>query len=343
MSKGVIFDKKNILIIGGAGFVGSHLCDELVKSNKVICLDNFLTGRQSNISHLLQSQDFIFINHDIINSLDLVKQPELSGFKIEFQGLQEIYFLASPTSPQDYQKYPLETLLVNSVGLRHALDLAVKYQSKFFYASSPAVYGQTQKIKAVKEDYLGAVNQLGLRACFEEAKRFGETLVNNYRLRHGLNTKIARIANCYGPRLRLADGRMIPEIIRLALKNEAIIIYGDKNSHGSYFFISDLIKGITKLMESGENGPMNLGSEWKNKFAEIAQKIIAISGSKSEIKFAPVGELMSTQPLVDIDLAKAKLGWFPVVLLDEGLTKTIDYLSAQQGILAADEFSEKVL
>ena len=330
--KRAIFDKKNILIIGGAGFVGSHLCDELVQVDKVICIDNFLTGSEENISHLLENPNFKFINHDIVNLIDLEKQSELRNFKVEFQGVQEIYYLASPASPKAYTKLPIESLLDNSVGLRNALDLAVKYKAQFFYASSSTVYGDTSDKKIVKEDYFGPQDHLAVRAVFSEAKRFGETLVQSYRLKYDLDAKIARIFNCYGPRLKLSDGRMIPEMIRQAISGEDITVYGDEKSFGSYFYISDLIKVITKLMHSPEFGPVNLASDWKNTYSEIAQKIIAITKAPVKIKYEKPLDYMGEQSIADITLAKEALGWFPVVLLDEGLKKTIDYLSAQKDI-----------
>lgn len=330
--KRAIFDKKNILIVGGAGFIGSHLCDELVKEDKVICIDNFLTGAEANISHLLENQNFKFINHDIVNVIDLEKQSELMDFKVEFQGVQEIYFLASPASPKAYTKLPVESLLVNSVGLRNALDLAVKYNAQFFYASSSTVYGDTSGHKMIKENFVGLVDHLSTRAVFSEAKRFGETLVQAYRLKFDLDAKIARIFNCYGPRLKLDDGRMIPEMIREAINGEDITVYGDKDSFGSYFFINDLIKVITKMMRSPEFGPVNLASDWKNTYAEIAQKIISITKAPVKIKYEKPLDIMGEQPIADITIAKESLAWFPVVLLDEGLKKTIDYLSAQKDI-----------
>jgi len=333
--KRAIFDKKNILIVGGAGFIGSHLCDDLVKANKVICLDNFITGADGNIFHLHANPNFKFINHDIINPIDLEKQAELSDFKIEFQGLQEIYYLASPASPRAYSRYPIETLLVNSVGVRNCLDLAVKYKASFLYASSAAVYGDTAAAKSVAETFVGPSDQLGPRACYSEAKRFGEALVNNYRLKYDLNTKIVRIFNCYGPRLMLSDGRMIPELIKEAVENREIVIYGDQQSAGSYLFISDLIRALVKMMESGEAGPVNLASQWRNTFAEVAQAVIKLTNSQSAIRFDQGDAYLAPQPQADITLAKEKLGWFPIILLEDGLKKTIDYLSAQEGLREA--------
>lgn len=339
MAKKAIFDKKNILVVGGAGFIGSHLCDELIKDNKVICLDNFLTGQKGHIDHLLQNPDFEFINHDMVNPINLDDYPNLDVFKIEFQGLQEIYFLASPASPQAYKQYPIETMLVNSIGLKNCLEMAIKYKSKLLYASSSAVYGEVEGGNLVKEDYVGKVNQLDGRACFAESKRFGEAMVNNYRLKFDLDTKIARIFNCYGPRMELNDGRMIPEIVKAAVTGKDVVIFGDENSAGGYCYVDDLVKGLTKMMSSGEFGPINFGSDWKNSFSEIAEKVIDLAKSKSKIEYQAQQDLMALQPLPDISLVKEKLGWFPIILLDEGLKHTVDYLSAQRDILIPEELN----
>jgi len=333
MSKTAIFDKKNILIIGGAGFVGSHLCDELVKTAKVVCLDNFLTGDEDNISHLYQDPNFEFINHDIVEPIALEERPALANFKVEFQGIQEIYFLASPTSPKAYNANPIKTLLINSIGLKNALDMAVKYKAKLLYGSSPAVYGDKAGTDLIKEDFVGAVDHLGVRARYAEAVRFGETLVDNYRQKHDLDTKILRISNCYGPRMSLEDGRMIPEMIKSAVSNKPITIYGDEKSQGAYFYILDLVKILTNMMDSAEAGPLNAGSDWKVKMSEVAEKIVQISSSKSAIEYKPLESTMASQIYVNVASAKEKLGWFPIVLLDEGLKNTIDYLSAQRGVL----------
>lgn len=330
--KKAIFDKKNIMVVGGAGFVGSHLCEELLKSSKIICVDNFITGDNANIAQLLQNPDFHFINHDIINPLDLESLLELESFRIPFQGVQEIYFLASPTSPSSYVKYPVETLQVNSVGLRNALDIAVKYESKLLFASSPIVYGTGTAEMPIKESYVGPVDQLGPRSAYAEAKRFGETLVNNYHLKYNLDTKIARIFNCYGTRLSLTDGRIIPELIRLAMANQDITVYGKETDTAAYFFIDDLVRGLIKSMDHEDNSPVNLASEWKITLKELADKIKALTKSESMIVFKDLPAHFDRQPLASISKAKENLGWFPIVLIDEGLQKTIDYLSAQQGI-----------
>ena len=333
MSDRAIFDKKNILVIGGAGFIGSHLCDELVKEAKVICLDNFLTSSDANIAHLHQNPSFEFINHDINVPIELEKRPELRDFKIEFQGLQEIYFLASPTSPKFYDNYPIETMMVNSLGLNNALQLAVKYKAKIIYTSSPAVYGELDTNKRIKEDYIGMVNQLSPRAVYAEAKRFGETLVNNYRLRLDIDAKIVRIFNCYGPKMSLDDGRMMPELVRSALNNKDLVVFGKANDTGSYLYISDLIQALMAVVNSGEAGPLNIASDAKYKFSEVATKIVKLTESRSAITYHDRGSLMAPQFLADISEVKEKLGWFPITLLDQGLKAIIDYLSAQKGVL----------
>lgn len=333
MSNRAIFDKKNILVIGGAGFIGSHLCDELIKESKVICLDNFLTGSDSNIEHLHQNPNFEFINHDINIPIELEKRPELRDFKIEFQGLQEIYFLATPASPKFYDNYPVETMMVNSLGLNNALQLAVKYKAKIIYLSSPAVYGDLETSKRVKEDYIGPVDHLGPRAVYSEAKRFGETLVNNYRLRFDIDAKIVRVFNCYGPKMRLDDGRMIPELVKSALNNKDLVVFGKATDAASYLYISDLIQALVSVSNSGESGPLNLASDAKYKFSEVADKIIKLTQSRSAITYHDRESLMAPQFLADISQVKEKLGWFPITLLDQGLQGIIDYLSAQKGVL----------
>lgn len=333
MADRAIFDKKNILIIGGAGFIGSQLSDELIKTAKIICLDNFLTGEEANISHLHQNPNFEFINHDITAPIELEKRPELRDFKIEFQGLQEIYFLASPTSPKAYNDYPIETMMVNSLGLNNALKMAVKYQARIVYASSPAVYGEVNSSKKIKEDYIGLVDQFSPRAVYSEAKRFGETLVNNYRSRFDLDAKIVRLFNGYGPKMKLDDGRMIPELIRSALNHKDLVVFGQANDVGSYLYIDDLIQALIGVMDSGEYGPLNIASDAKYKFSEVAAKIVKLTDSRSAITYHHQESLMAGQPLADITRVKEKLGWFPITLLDEGLKKTIEYLSAQKGIL----------
>lgn len=335
-----IFETKNILVVGGAGFIGSHLCDELIQNNKVICVDNFLTSMERNIDHLLRNPNFVFIKHDIIEPLELAEMPELGKFKAEFQGVQEIYFTACPDSPKEYMKYPIETLLINSTGLKNTLDLAIKYKAKFMYLSSSAVYGSAPtspggKKFLFKEKYQGPVDPVGPHSSYVEGKRFGESLVANYRDQHQLAAKIVRVFDIYGPRMKFLDGRIIPEMISLALDNKEVIIEGDKNTMGAFCYIGDLIKGLLNVMDSKEEGPINMGSNWDTKLTDLAQKIIELINSKSKSRFAAPKIIASrlAPKLPDISLIKDKLGWFPVVLLEDGLKKTIDDLRASKGLI----------
>lgn len=323
--------KKNVLVTGGAGFIGSHLCDELVKRDHVLCLDNFSTGQESNIDHLIQNPDFEFIKHDMTQPIDLDQTREGKIFKVEFQGIQEVYHLACPTSPREYNRYPIETILANSYGVKNALDLAVKYKAKFLFASTDAVYGEPQPNQdKFQEDYFGYVDFLGPRACYDEGKRFAETMITNFRKKYNLETKIARIANVFGPRMKLDDGRVIPDMVNSALKNKDLMIYGDQNSTTTYLYIRDLVEALTKLMGSSEPGPMNIGSIDEYRLEDIAKKIIEIAGSKSKIVFEAPLAYTHVQGMPDISLAKEKLAWFPLVKLEQGLKETVEEMKASR-------------
>ncbi|MBI3290977.1 NAD-dependent epimerase/dehydratase family protein [Candidatus Falkowbacteria bacterium] len=329
-----IFEKKNILVTGGAGFIGSHLCDELVKKNKVICIDNFISGDEKNIDHLLANSDFQFIKHDINEAIDLEDLPELVKFKVKFQGIQEIYHLATPTSPKDFEKTRVETALTNSVGTKNILDSAVKYKAKFLLTSSSVVYGPRDSARPyVKEDYIGLVDQLSPRASYDEGKRFAETLTRTYGEVYDLDTKVVRIFRTYGPRMQLGTGQMLPDFVHNALDDKDLIVYGDENFSTSLCHVSDIVQGLIKVMESGENGPVNLGSDLEYKIVDVAKKIIKLTGSKSKIVFKKPLVFMTPLSLPDISLIKNSLGWFPVVLLDEGISGAIDYFRAHKSIV----------
>jgi len=331
MSDKFVSGKKNVLITGGAGFVGSHLCDELVKRNHVLCLDNFSTGQESNIDHLIQNPDFEFVKHDIIEPIELEKSREAQKFQIEVQGIQGIYHLACPTSPKEYNKYPIETLLANSYGVKNALDLAVKYKAKFLFASTDAVYGEPQPNQnKFQEDYFGYVDFLGPRACYDEGKRFAETMVVNYRKKHNLDTKIVRVSNAFGPRMKLEDGRVIPDMVKSALAGEDVIIYGSQNDITTYLYVRDLVEGLMKMMASAEPGPINIGSADEYRLEDIAKKIIEIAGSKSKIVFEAPLAYTHVQGIPDITLAKEKLAWFPLAKLEEGLEETVEAMKASK-------------
>ena len=329
-----IFEKKNIIVTGGAGFIGSHLCDELVKKNKVICIDNFISGDERNIDHLLQNPNFQFIRHDITKPINLEKLKELNKFKVEFQGIQEIYQLACPTSPKNFEKTIIETALANSVGIRNILDLAVKYKSKFILTSSSVVYGPRDlQNPNFKEDDLGVVDQLSPRACYDEGKRFAETIVSTYRTHHNLDAKIARIFRTYGPRMKLNDGRMLPDFVYNALEGKDLVIYGDQDFYSSFCHVSDVVQALMKMMKSGEPGPMNIGSDLDYKLVDVAKKVIELTDSKSKIVFEKPLLFMTPLGLPDVSLIKERLGWFPIVLLEEGIQSAIDYFKAHKTII----------
>ena len=330
----VIFDKRNVLVTGGAGFIGSHLCDELVKECKVICLDNFVTSSATNIEHLLPNPNFVFINHDISEPLDLASLPELKKFKIAFQGIQEIYHLACPTSPRHFTENCYATLLANSLGIKNALDFAVKYGAKFLHFSSSVVYGPknlNENVGNIKEDYLGRLNHLSERACYDEGKRFAETMVSDYRRLFNVDTKIMRIFRTYGPRMPLQDDQMIPDFVVNALNNEDLVILGDENFSSSFCYVTDAVDAAFKLMNSSLTGPINIGSDEDVKLSDVCQTIIEEAGAtNSKIIFKERTLFMSELPLPDIFQAKNELGWMPVVTLKNGLKKTIFDLQAKK-------------
>ena len=334
MSKHAIFDKKNILVAGGAGFLGSHLCDELLNNSKVICVDNFVTGDERNIDHLLSNPDFEFIRHDITEPLDLESMPELEKFRVKFQGIQEIYNLACPASPKRFDENRLATMLACSIGTINMLDLAVKHQAKLIHFSSSVVYGQRRQAnEKITEADIGQVDAVSERSSYDEGKRFAETLVANYGEIHNLDTKIIRVFRTYGPRMKLDDGHMFPDFVASALNDEELVIHGDKDFSSSMCYVSDLVDGVLKVAESELKGAINFGSEIEVKFTEVAEKIIKILDSKSKIKYDKAALIMTPLCLPDTSKARQELGWLPVVTLDKGLEKTIDDLRASQRLM----------
>jgi len=333
MTKHAIFDKKNVLVAGGAGFLGSHLCDRLLENRKVICLDNFSTGDERNIDHLLANPDFEFIKHDITEPLELEKLPELQKFKIEFQGIQEIYNLACPNSPKDFAENKIKTILASSYGVKNMLDLALRYQAKIMQFSSSVVYGPRRNNRDnIKETEIGAVDFLSARSSYDEGKRFSETMMENYRQVHSLDVKIIRLFRIYGPRLKLSEGNLIPDFIYNALENSALTIPGDKNFSTALCYVSDCLDACLKLMASDINKPVNIGSDVDINLTKICELIIKIIGSKSEIKYSDRHLFITELALPDISRAKEELGWMPVVTLEKGLEKTIDDLRASKGL-----------
>lgn len=331
MPKTTVFTRKNIVVLGGAGFIGSHLCDDLVKKHNVICIDNFVSGSQFNINHLLPNPNFVFVRNDLYSPINLENLPELAKFSLNVAGVQEVYNLACPTSAKEFDKYKIDTLVSNSYLMKNSLDLAVKYRAKYLFTSSAVVYGPRKEGRETfLESYYGEVNFMSPRACYDEGKRFAESMVATYRDVYDLDTKIARIFRTYGPRMKLFDGQMIPDFIVNALDNKDLVIYGDKTFSTVLVYVSEVVDGLIRLMESDLREPVNIGGTDDYKIVEVANKIIEMMGSKSKIVFVDPLLFMTPLGLPDISLAKEKLGWFPVVLLKEGLQRTIDYTKANK-------------
>jgi UDP-glucuronate decarboxylase len=305
--------KKRILITGGAGFIGSYLCEKLLnEGNEVICVDNFFTGRKQNIIHLLDNPYFEIVRHDITFSLYLE--------------VDEIYNLACPASPIYYQFDPVQTTKTSIMGSINMLGLAKRLKIKILQASTSEVYGDPE-IHPQTENYRGNVNPIGPRACYDEGKRCAETLFFDYKRQHNLKIKVIRIFNTYGPRMRLDDGRVISNFIVQALKDENITVYGDGSQTRSFCYVDDMVEGIVKMMDSRDEftGPVNLGNPGEFTILELAKKLIQFTDSKSKIiyKLLPEDDPLQRQP--DINLAKKELNWEPKVPFEEGIKKTIDY------------------
>ncbi|MGB5289278.1 MAG: UDP-glucuronic acid decarboxylase family protein [Ignavibacteriaceae bacterium] len=301
------------VVTGGAGFLGSHLCDKLLQEGlKVVCIDNLITGNTDNISHLVGNEHFEFIKHDVTNYIFIPG-------KVDF-----ILHFASPASPVDYLQLPIQTLKVGSLGTHKVLGLAKEKKARFLLASTSEVYGDPD-IHPQPENYWGNVNPIGPRGVYDEAKRFAEALTMAYHRYHNIETRIARIFNTFGTRMRAKDGRAIPNFIMQALRNEPITVYGNGSQTRSFCYISDQIEGLYKLLMSKENEPVNIGNPEEIPVLEIAEEIIRLTKSKSKIVFK---ELPTDDPKVrqpDISKAVEKLGWKPVVNREDGLKATIEY------------------
>ena len=309
--------KYTAVVTGGAGFLGSHLCDRLLSEGfKVFCVDNLLTGNIENISHLFGNEDFSFIKHDVTNYIYI---PSRVDYILHF---------ASPASPIDYLKLPIQTLKVGSLGTHKTLGLAKEKKARFLLASTSEVYGDPE-VHPQSETYWGNVNPIGTRGVYDEAKRFAEALTMAYHRFHGLETRIVRIFNTYGPRMRLDDGRALPTFVGQALRGEDITVYGDGSQTRSFCYVADLVDGIYKLLLSNEVDPVNIGNPDEITIKEFAEEVIKQTNSKSKIvyKSLPVDDPKVRQP--NIEKAKRILGWEPKVERIEGLNITVEYFKNQ--------------
>ena len=307
--------KKRILVTGGAGFLGSHLCERLLaEGNEVICADNYFTGSKENVAHLLSNPYFELIRHDVTFPL--------------YIEVDQIYNLACPASPVHYQHDPVQTTKTSVHGAINMLGLAKRVKARIFQASTSEVYGDPE-VHPQPEEYWGRVNPIGIRSCYDEGKRCAETLFFDYHRQHNLDIKVARIFNTYGPRMHPNDGRVVSNFIVQALKGQDITIFGDGSQTRSFCYVDDLIEGFVRLMntEPGFTGPVNLGNPGEFTMLELAEKVIELTGSKSKLTFMPLPQDDPKQRQPNIELAKAKLGWEPAVRLELGLQKTIDYFS----------------
>lgn len=306
-------DRKRVMVTGGAGFLGSHLIDRLIaRGDDVLCLDNLFTGTKQNIAHLRDHGRFEFMRHDVTIPV--------------YVEVDEIYNLACPASPVHYQHDPVQTTKTSVHGAINMLGLAKRTGAKIFQASTSEVYGDPA-VHPQTEDYWGHVNPIGPRSCYDEGKRCAETLFFDYRRQHGLGIKVARIFNTYGPRMHPSDGRVVSNFIVSALKGEPLPIYGDGSQTRSFCYVDDLVEGFLRLMDSADDvtGPINIGNPGEFSMQELAEKVIAITGSTSEISYHPLPQDDPKQRRPDISLAQNTLDWNPTVALDQGLERTIAY------------------
>jgi dTDP-glucose 4,6-dehydratase len=304
--------KRRALVTGGAGFLGSHLCDALLGTGySVVAVDNLLTGRLSNIEHLRRESNFEFLQADI-------NQPFDCG-EVEY-----VFHFACPASPVDYMTHGIETLKVGSLGTMHALEIARKYRSKYLVASTSECYGDPLE-HPQKETYWGNVNSIGPRSVYDEAKRFTEALTMAYHRYHGVDTRIVRIFNTYGPRMQLNDGRVVPNFMKQALRGDDLTVYGDGSQTRSFCYVSDEVEGFLRLAETNEHLPVNIGNPGEFTILECARRVIAITGSKSQVRFEKLPEDDPKQRCPDITKARNLLGWEPKIDLDTGLRMSLNY------------------
>jgi len=310
-----------IIVSGAAGFIGSHMCDRLLaEGHTVVALDNFLTGSKQNLAHLSRNSAFQFVEHDVTRPLVLDGR------------IEAVLHMASPASPKDYLEHPIETLDVGSAGTRNMLELARAHQARFLVTSTSETYGDPAVHPQV-ETYWGNVNPVGPRSCYDESKRFAEALTMAYHRAHNLRTNIARIFNTYGPRMKLNDGRVVPAFLDQALRGEPITVFGDGLQTRSFCYVSDLVDGLYRLMQSDERYPVNLGNPDEMTILEFVECIRRLTGSKSGLVHQPLPQDDPKQRKPDITKAKRLLGWEPRVSLEEGLRETIEYFRKVQALV----------
>lgn len=307
---------KTYVVAGGAGFLGSHVCDLLIdRGDQVVCVDNLVTGERSNVEHLSGHDRFRFIDSDISVSLEVDGPVDV------------VMNLASPASPKDYLRLPIETLDVGSLGTRNCIELALRNDAHLLMASTSEVYGDPL-VHPQTEDYWGNVNPIGIRSVYDEAKRFSEALIMAFVREHGLKARIARIFNTYGPRMKPDDGRVVSNFIEQALRGDPITIYGDGSQTRSFCFVADEADGLVRLADSQSVGPINIGNPNEFTIRELAEQVLAITGSASSLVFEPLPSDDPLQRQPDISLARAELDWEPTVQLAQGLERTIEYFQS---------------
>jgi dTDP-glucose 4,6-dehydratase len=309
--------KPRALVTGGAGFLGIHLCERLLSEGyRVVCMDNLRTGALENVAHLEGKADFEYVEHDVSTYIHVPGE------------LDEVYHFASPASPKDFERIPIPILKVGALGTYNALGLALAKGARFMLASSSEVYGDPL-VHPQSEDYWGNVNPIGVRGVYDEAKRYAEAITMAYRRHHGVDTRIVRIFNTYGPRLRTDDGRMIPNFVSQALSGRPLTVYGDGSQTRSVQYVDDLIEGVWRLMKSSEVRPVNIGNPQEHTVGEIAELVIELSGGEGGIIYEPLPEDDPRRRCPDITRARETLGWEPRVPVREGLKKTLDWFAGR--------------